>query len=351
MYGGDYSSGTVFELSPNGSGGWNESVLYSFTGGSDGANPYFSNVIFDSVGNLYGTASGGGANGLGVVFELSPVAGSWRETVLYSFCSQSGCTDGANPEHGVIMDPARNIYGVTLGGAVFELSPSGSVWQEQVIYTVPGGGSPEPSGLTMDASGNIYGAGLNISIVYELSPNGNGGWNSGVIYEFPNHKGKFPKGEGPSGTPVLDQAGNLYGTTIDGGGKDKGTVYELSPGYGGWTGHALYSFTGGKNGYAPAGGVVLDAAGNIYGTTRLGGGDGCVNGYGCGTVFELVADGAKYKGKTLWSFRGPEIDGSYPWASLVLDSAGNLYGTAACGGDTEGGCESGGNGTVFEVTP
>ena len=338
LYGTTYSGGlgygTVFELSPNGNGGWNETVLYSFTGGADGANPNFSYVMFDSVGNLYGTAANGGANGYGVVFELSPVGTSWTETVLYSFANDG---DGANPEAGLIMDPAGNLYGTAHGsGVVFELSPSGGGWTEQVIYALPEFELGPSAGLTMDAAGNIFGVGLHA--VFELSPNGSGGWNPTVIHTFtgtPHHDGTFAEG-----TPVLDQAGNLYGTTWEGGANNCGTVYKLSPGNGKWTEEILYSFIlNGKNGNFPWGGVVLDAAGNVYGTTLYGGKYGEVDAYGDGTVFELVGG---YQEKVLWNFNN--TDGRYLFDSLILDSAGRLYGTTQYGG-------SGGDGVVFEVNP
>jgi len=337
--GGLWGWGTVFELSPNGSGGWNETVLYSFTGGEDGSLPYFSYVIFDSVGNLYGTAQTGGANGYGVVFELSPVGTSWTETVLYSFAVG---TDGFFPENGLIMDSAGNLYGKTLSGGssnngtVFELSPSGGGWKEQVIYSEPKQyrGSYAP-GLTMDAAGNIFGI-TGGSQVFELSPNGSGGWNPTILHGFPGGKDRAS----PEGTLALDKAGNLYGTTLIGGAYGAGTVYKLSPGkFGKYGVTTLYSFTGGGDGGNPWAGVVLDAAGNIYGTTVAGG--EC--GYGCGgTVFELVPPVCKgsYNEKVLWGFNG--ADGNDPVASLILDSAGNLYGTTQFGG---------GWGDVFEVTP
>ena len=223
-FGGDWGYGTVYELSPNRSGGWNQTVLYSFTGGADGGTPYFSNVIFDRVGNLYGTTFAGGAYGYGVVFELSPAGTSWTETVLYTF---TGGADGANPENGLIMDAAGKLYGKTLNlgendGVVFELSPSGGDWTERAIYTVPGASY---AGLAMDAAGNIYGT--TASTVFELSPNGTGGWNPAVIHTF---AGAPTDGYIPEGTPVLDQDGNLYGTTYEGGATNYGTVYMLSPG-------------------------------------------------------------------------------------------------------------------------
>jgi uncharacterized repeat protein (TIGR03803 family) len=229
LEGGTFGDGTVFELSPNG-GGWNETVLYSFTGGADGANPDFSGVIFDSAGNLYGTAySGGGSHEVGVVFELSLVGTSWTEKVLYSF---SGGTGGGNPEGGVIMDQAGNLYGTNSSG-VFEISPSGGVWTEKVIYD-PGVAKGETApGLTMDAAGNIFG--VVDSRVFELSPNGSGGWNTTVINTVAARI--------QPDTVIFDKAGNLYGMTAGGGANNCGRVDKLSLGKTGkWTQKILYSF-------------------------------------------------------------------------------------------------------------
>jgi uncharacterized repeat protein (TIGR03803 family) len=341
--------GTVFEVSPNGSGGWNETVLHSFTLGADGGYPLASPVIFDGQGNLYGTTSEGGANGFGVVFELSPAGKSWNETVLYSFASGAG---GVYPFNGLIMDPTGNFYGTdnvyqsghAITEGVFELSKSGGSWTEKVIYDNEvavanfGGG-----GLTMDSAGNIFGVssgGFLPEIVFELSPNGHGGWNPTMLHSF-------AKRYYAEGAPVLDKSGNVYGTTSSGGASKNGMVYRLSPGKNGkWTEKVLYAFKGGaQDGSAPYAGIVFDAAGNIYGTTA---GGGLFND---GTVFELVAPGKgshEYREKILWSFNG--TDGSQLFGSLILDSAGNLYGTAALGGNS--GCTNEqGCGVVFEVTP
>jgi uncharacterized repeat protein (TIGR03803 family) len=329
-------NGTVFELSPNGSGGYNETVIHAFCSGGgnscpDGADPYFSNVIFDSQGNLYGTTSAGGAYGFGVAFELSPLAGTWTETVLYSFANNG---DGASPGNGLIMDSAGNLYGTNSAG-VFELRPSGGNWTEQVIYSVDG--AYDRSGLTMDNSGNIFG--VTNSTVFEVSPNGQGGWNANVIYSFP---GYARDGSSPASAPVLDQAGSLYGTTAAGGSHNYGTVYKLTSGKNGWTEKRLYSFKSPKkDAGAPFAGVVLDQTGNIYGTTLGGGTDDA------GAVFELVppVGKGKYEEKVLWYFN--IADGEWPYGTLILDSAGNLYGTTNDGGS--GGY--GEYGTVFEVTP
>lgn len=336
--GGSGQSGTVFELSPNGGGGWNETVLYSFLDGG----PDYCKLIFDRAGNLYGTTIYGGANGYGTVFELRLVGTTWEETILYSFTKG---TDGAYPTNGVILDAAGNIYGTNdsayglEGSQVFELSPSVEGWTEKTIYSAGSGIFGDSyAGLTMDGAGDIFG--LTIKTVFELSPDGSGGWNSTLIHTF---NGDLGNGYGLGGTPVLDKSGNIYFTTTTGGSGNCGTVLELSPGKGGtWTGKTLYSFKGGaEDGNLPFGGLVLDAAGNIYGTTAYGGETNS------GIVYELVrqADAGNYKEKVLWSFNGTNGESSY--GSLII-GAGALYGTTMYGGSDWHGVPSG-NGVVFEV--
>jgi uncharacterized repeat protein (TIGR03803 family) len=345
--------GTVFELSPNGRGGWNETVLYSFSGGQNGPDGdypgYYSDVIFDSSGNLYGTTLYGGAEGLGMVFELSRAGTSWTETVLHSFTGGTG--DGAYPSGDLAIDVAGNVYGTTSsggsagGGIVFELSPSGGVWNEQVIYDsaldkygydIPGVGMAP--GLAMDTAGNLYGA--NGDSVIELSPNGNGGWNSAMLHTFTGAPDDNAL-EGYIGTPVLDQAGNIYGTTIVGG--PWGITYKLSPEKKGkWKEKVIAAFNGifkNNDGVSPGGALVISADGNIYGVSDSGGQ------YGTGVMFELIppAGTGKYEHKTLWIFGGPG-DGWLPRGGLIQDSAGNLYGTTIGGGSNDGGI-------VFEITP
>jgi uncharacterized repeat protein (TIGR03803 family) len=284
-----------------------------------------------------------------VVFELSPGSdgSSWTETVLYS---RAGGTDGAFPSSGVIMDRAGNLYGTTGdggsggNGTVFELSPSGGGWTKQTIYNVD---TSWYAGLTRDANGNIFG--VSQSAVFELSPNGSSGWNSTVIHTFTGNKsGRKVLAPAPNGTLVLDKAGNLYGTRTGGGPNNDGVVFELSPGKNGkWTEKRLHSFSGvDGDGAHPYAGVLPDAAGNIYGTTSLGGA------YNYGTVFELVAPAGKgsYQDKTLWSFNG--TDGYEPDYGLILDSAGNLYGTTPYGdGNPNGACYGLGCGMAFKITP
>jgi uncharacterized repeat protein (TIGR03803 family) len=321
--GGGYGQGTIFEISPNSIGGWTETILYVFTGGPDGARPV-SPVIFDNQGNLYGTAQNGGAFNYGVVFKLSPVGKSWAETVLYSF---TGGKDGANPQAGLITDSTGNLYGNS-NASVFELSPSGGNWTMQVLYQNGGG---TRAALTMDAAGNIYGVTF-LSTVFELSPNGSGGWNPPtIIHSF---TGAPDDGYYPEGTLVLDKAGNLYGTTTNGGASNRGTVYELSPGSGGvWSEQILHSFGGTiADGQEPWAGIVFDAAGKIYGTTPVSGQQ-----VTAGTVFELVpqAGTGTYKERVLWTFNF--TNGADPIGGVILDSAGNLYGTTSSYGALNGG--------------
>jgi len=322
--------GTVFELSPNGAGGWNETTVYTFcsaTNCADGAFPV-SDVIFDSAGNLYGTTYSGGTNENGAVFELSPKGKKWKEKVLYSFASGS---NQGRPQANLIMDSSGNLYG-TVGVGVFELTQSGGVWSEQIIYA-PGG----YAGLTMGSAGNIYG--LSNTAIFELSSNGKGGWNSTVLYTF-STKGNTPI---PVGSLALDKAGNLYGAIYGApygsGAHNQGKIFELVNKKSKWTRKVLYNFGSvAGDGSNPNAGVVLDASGNVYGVTRYGGSSNS------GTVFELVAPVGKgdYQEKILTSFDG--TNGSTPYASLILDDSGNIYGTTTTGGSSN-------YGTVFEVTP
>lgn len=331
--GGKYGFGTIFELTPNGTGGWSESVLYNFCPAApsctDGENPTFTKVVFDSNGNLYGTTFSGGSLGNGVVFELSPSGSTWNYNVIYNFAGQP---DGANPINGLVIDSNRNLYGTTYNGggggngAAFELSPTGKgTWTEQVILSMP----TSFAGLAMDASGNLYGT--TNTTVFELQPNGSGGWFMSTLFTFSAQA----QGTTPNGTPFLDSAGNIYGTTVAGGKNNLGVVYKLVKGSTGkYTEKILYSF--GNNGTKPYGGVVVDSASNIYGATTAGGKNGA------GIVYELVFNGSSYQERSLQAFIGE--NGAVSYSTPLLDSGNYLYGTTFGGG-------SSGEGAVYEVNP
>ena len=334
-----------------------QTVLHSFGNGSDGMGP-IGGLLMDAAGNLYGVTYGGGiyqcyGGGCGTVFELSRVPGGrWTETVLYNFANTN---DGGGPDAGLIMDAAGNLYGVTAYGGlngdlgtVFELSPgAGGTWTETVLYSFSGNDGRDPAGsLIMDAAGNLYGltddgGAYGEGIAFELSPSGGGGWTETVLHSF----GNGSDAAYPAGSLIMDAAGNLYGATMQGGsycpGYGCGTVFELSPAQGGgWTETVLYSFNG-SDGFQPRAGLVMDATGNLYGTT-VQGGPYCF--FGCGTVFELSPSvGGGWTEMTLYNFQNPP-DAEGPDTVLILDSAGNLYGTASLAGNY-------GYGAVFEVSP
>jgi uncharacterized repeat protein (TIGR03803 family) len=287
--------GTVFSLTPPDctSCVWKETVLYRFTGGIDGSGPGGS-LTSDASGNLYGTTGAGGAHGYGVVYELSPFGGGWTESVLYSF---TGGDDGRGPQAGVIFDQSGNLYGTTIlggsysDGTVFRLTPSGSAWSETTLHSFQGSDGANPyGGVILDQSGNFYGPAAFVGphgagTVYELTQAG-GAWSLTVPlpYAFSISPGQMP-GEGPGPTLAMDAAGNLYGTTYSIGLHDFGTVFKLTRSNGSWTETDLYDFTGGSGdgGYpSPYANVILDSRGNVYGTAEEGGT------YDWGVIFKIT---------------------------------------------------------------
>jgi uncharacterized repeat protein (TIGR03803 family) len=367
-----------------------ETVLYSFcTQGevyctTDGRGPH-GGLVEDASGNLFGTTEGGGANIGGTVFRLTPSGAGYNYTELYSFCLQANCTDGDGPFAGVIEDASGNLYGTTAEGGtndvslcesagfvgcgtVFELMPSGSGYTESVLYNFcsQGGvnctdGAIPGTSLIENASGNLYGTtyagGANsvsecaydgyltgCGTVFRLTPSPSG-YTESVLYSFCSqtncNDGFFPRA-----SLIEDASGNLYGTTSSGGATGGGTVFKLTPNGSGYAYSVLYSFcpqgvVGCTDADGPVAGVIEDASGNLYGTTA----DGGVN--SSGAVFKLTPSGSGYTETVLYSFCSQTncIDGSGPYAGLIEDTSGNLYGTTLQGGA--------GNdaGTVFELTP
>lgn len=390
-----------------------ETVLYAFTGGSDGASPY-AGLVADAYGNFYGTTVGGGAWNYGVVFRLTPAG---AETVLHSF---SGGTDGAYPYAGLAIDANYNLYGATAyggssaKGVTFRLRPSPFYrggWIETVFHAFTGGtdGAFPYAGLTRDSSGNLYGTALQggtvgAGTVFKIAPTGaqtvlysfqaksdgifpsanlaigangtlygttqeGGTYNGGTIYELvPPPQGQTAWSESvlhslqpsdgvtPDAGLAIDASDNLYGTASDGGSAMCGTVFELSPpvilpfaahsrqlasrssptpNYNiyAWNLTVLHNFNG-TDARVPLAGVVTDANGNLYGTTTYGGP------FDSGAVYKIAPGGTE---TVLYSFTGG-ADGGYPRAGLILDSSGNLYGTTSEGGPS-------GTGVVFKIQP
>jgi uncharacterized repeat protein (TIGR03803 family) len=317
--GGANGTGAVFKITPEGT----ETVLYSFAGGSDGANPY-SSLIQGSDGEFYGTTALGGATGNGTVFKITPAG---IETVLYSL---AGGSDGANPVAGLIVGSDGNFYGTTENGGtsdygtVFKITPAGV---ETVLYSFAGGsdGAAPAAGLVQGSDGNFYGAtyaGGNSGTIFKVTP-------AGVETVLHSFTGGSSDGDQPYGSLVQGVDGNFYGTTAFGGTNGYGTVFKITPS-GNET--VLYSFAGGSDGAAPWAGLLLGNDGSFYGTTNGGG----TAGYG--TVFKITPSGTE---NVLDFFTG--TDGEGPWSSVLQGSDGNLYGTTYYGGTN-------GNGTVFKIT-
>jgi uncharacterized repeat protein (TIGR03803 family) len=308
-----------------------------------------SGLVRNAAGNLYGTTQNGGLYGYGTVFEVSPpAAGStvWTTKTIHVFGTAT--TDGQYPSSpNLVFDSAGNLYGTTSqggafgGGTVFELTlqPAGG-WAEIILYRFGTGKGPnDPSGVVFDGTGNLYGTsggGLyGDGTVFELSPKTGGGWGVKVLHNL----GAGPKdGTSPMGNLVIDGAGNLYGTTFMGGAHPSsgvgGAVFELMPPASGrtyWAETILHSFGVAPDGNDPIAGLVMDGAGNLYGTTFNGGLYGGSN--TGGTVFEVSpTPGGGWTETVLHNFSENHVDGFWPCGSLTLDSAGNLYGTASAGG-------------------
>jgi uncharacterized repeat protein (TIGR03803 family) len=324
-----------------------ERVIYNFTGGNDGGDPA-TGLTIANAGNLYGTTVVGGASSCGTVFELRPLGSpSWQEKILYSF----GCyADGKNPYGGVTFDSQGNIYGTTVsGGSGGSCGSSGCgvVYKlgsksETVLHSFAGGtdGFGPGGPVAFNSAGELFGTTpdggkFGDGVVYELTPHGRT-WSERVIHAFTGGKGGST---GSLGSLLIDASGNLYGVTELAGAHDAGTVYRLSPATKNkWKFTTLYAFRGEPDAGSPYGGLIADSSGNLYGTTYYGGANGE------GAVFELVAKKhGRYRERVLYSFKGGN-DGSSPTSTLLLQGNSTiLYGTTSAGG---GSC---GCGTIFTL--
>jgi uncharacterized repeat protein (TIGR03803 family) len=351
--GGTYGYGVVFQLLPPAAGkGWTEKILHSFNDNNvDGTNPAAA-LVADPAGNLYGATFYGGTIGSGTIFELSPkTGGGWTYKNLHTF--EDNATDGGSPYAALILDSAGNLYGTTtegganLAGTVFELSPPASgktVWTETLLHSFDpdaSDGSAPYASVVLAKNGNLYGTtyggGLyGYGTAFELTLSA-GTWTETVLRSFGNGK----DGQNPKASLILDASGDLYGTTLAGGAYP-GMVFELTPPAAGkevWGEKVIHNFSSTKQSYEPRAGLIFDTLGNLYGTASEGGGV-------AGEAFELAPkSGGTWAYTIIHEFIAAKgHDGYFPASNLIFDGAGNLYGTTE-----EGGVD--GFGTVFEIIP
>ena len=299
---GTYYGGNIFKLTPQAGPCrdlrclWNLNVVHQFGSGKDGKNPSYGDLIWDQQGNMYGTTQNGGKSGNGAVYQLTPSGSGYTESVLYSF---TGGADGAYPNAGLVLDKNGKLLGTTVRGGS---NDAGTVFE--LIY-VPGVG-----------------------------------WTEHVVYNFQNAS----DGEVPIGGLIFDSAGNLFGTSFDGGSGGGGTIFELSPSGNTWTYKLLYSFTGGRWG-GPMATLTMDGAGNLYGTTFVGGL------YNNGSVFKLANTQNGWLYTSLHDFTGGADGGYEVRSNVVIATDGTLYGTTAGGGDKGQGCFGSGCGVVWMIKP
>ena len=345
--GGAAGCGTVVQLGPNGQ----LTTLYSFSCLGDGKNPY-GGVTLDSKGDLYGTTVAGGiggacaGDGCGVVYTLTKSGDTWTQSVLYNF---TGGNDGFGPGGSVVFDSVGNLYGSTPdGGAngegvVYQLSPTrgGGLWNLTVIHAFTGGadGAVGSLGALLFSAGKFYGISelggtFGAGTVFELSPASGGGWTFTTVHQFQG----MPHAGFPYGGLISDSSGRLFGTTYFGGTSGQGAVYMLSLVKGSVQESILHNFSGGSDGSNPTSTPAFDAHGNLYVTTSAGGNPGC----GCGTVLELAPSGGGVKSIPLHAFGGSP-DGGFPSYGLTL-SNNAFFGSTPVGGTKN-------QGMIFSFTP
>jgi uncharacterized repeat protein (TIGR03803 family) len=338
------NSGSVYELTPSGSGGYTYHFLCYLP---DGRGVFASGKLaIDAAGNLYGSTWQGGPLSNGYVYEVSPPASGdkWAVNIIYNFNG----TDGAQADTGLIIDAAGNLYGGTKNGGpydegvAFELSPGANGWTYTVLHEFSNSeGNGPQTALIFDKNGNLFGG--NETSIFELSPSGNGTWTFSTAFAFTDATGFNPFGD-----PIFDAAGNLYETTQAGGAHGSGTAFMLSNSGGVWDATVIHTFNSRdtNDGYYPYGGLTLDAHGNLYGTTSGGGGTG-----NTGIVFELSPNSDGTWSETLLHRFGAvgSAGGNGPQYSLYLDLSADLIGTTDSGGDTA--CYPVGNGcgVIFKI--
>jgi uncharacterized repeat protein (TIGR03803 family) len=316
-------------------------VIKAFSGGADGDGPV-SGLTMDQARNLYGVTDVGGTGDWGTAYRLTPSNGGWTHSVLYNF---AGGNDGAQPQGRLAIGADGSLYGTTVNGGqgclgagcgtAFNLKPSISGdWMETVLYrfTEAGGGYFPNGDVILDQAGNLYGTtGGGDGVVYQLTPS-NGNWTESILFSFDGGN----DGSGSGAGLVFDNSGNLYGTTGFGGSQFSGTVFQLAPSGSGWTENVLYNFQHASDGNDPECSLIFDASGNLYGTTSDSGTGGG------GTAFKLTPANNGWDFTLIYGFTGPS--GSGPQGGLTLDANGNLYGATYTGGAY-------GYGAVFKLTP
>jgi uncharacterized repeat protein (TIGR03803 family) len=353
-FGGSHGGGCVFSLTPRGSG-YTERVLFSFDG-KDGATPG-GGVALGAHGDLFGDTVVGGAYGDGTAYELVPDGTGYTEKVLHDF---TGGDDGNQPIGTPVLDSRGDVFGVTqFGGTggigvVYEMRASATGYTERVLHNFPNAGGVAQAGLTIASDGTLYGTNYGAGETHQ----------NGYVFRIelektgPVFKDLFNFNGKDGGTPfapvtVDNHTGVIYGTTQYGGTHFDGTVFSLSPSGSGYTERVLYSFGVGKTGNSPEAPVLRTAAGDLFGTTDIGG-TGCHD-TGCGTVFELTPDGPAYAFHEIYRFTGPP-DGAEPeFGGLIAGPGGEYFGATRSGG-TATRCTDGGPGgvhgcgTVFRLT-
>lgn len=357
VFGGPAGLGTVFKLTPQGSG-YHESVLHHFHNGTNGNRP--DGLAIDKDGVLYGSTVAGGNNGCGVgcgtVFKLMPTKSGYRFSILYSF--RSG-TDANQPLGNPVLDKKGAIYGVTQfggsfnNGAVFKLTPGKSGYTETVLYSFPGGtgGYLPQAGLAIDTGGSLYGTTYyggtgscsgGCGTVFKLAP-GKSGYRESSLYSFSGQA----DGDRPfAALRVDDSTGAIYGTTQYGGADVCGNVFKLTPSGSGYRESTVYQFTCHADGAYPEAQLLLGANGVLFGTTALG------TGKSFGTVFQLAPSGSSYEFSLIYTFRRPGNGSDPEWSALISDAKGALYGTTRSGGSKlkcNDGSQTNGCGTVFKL--